>query len=63
MVAIRTAVITRKEARERYLLSEEELRGWEAAFDRTGIPGLRSGVQQPYRPSKSVPAPLSPELG
>ena len=41
VVATRTGVITREEACERYLLSDEELTGWEAAFDRSGIPGLR----------------------
>jgi hypothetical protein len=41
VVAIRTGVITREEACRRYLLSEEELAGWERAFDRSGIPGLR----------------------
>ena len=41
LVAIRTGVLTREEACERYLISEEELALWEAAFDRNGIPGLR----------------------
>lgn len=41
VVATRTGVITREEACERYLLSDEELAGWETAFDKSGIPGLR----------------------
>jgi len=41
VVATRTGVITREEACQRYLLSEEELAAWESAFDRSGIPGLR----------------------
>ena len=41
LVAIRSGVITRGEACQRYLLSEEELDLWEAAFDRSGISGLR----------------------
>ncbi len=41
VVATRTGVITREEACRRYTLSEEELAGWETAFDRSGIPGLR----------------------
>ena len=41
IVATRTGVITREEACARYLLSDEELAGWETAFDKSGIPGLR----------------------
>jgi hypothetical protein len=41
VVATRTGVITREEACRRYTLSEEELAGWETAFDRSGISGLR----------------------
>jgi hypothetical protein len=41
VVAIRGEVITREQACERYMLSEEELAAWEMAFDRRGIPGLR----------------------
>jgi hypothetical protein len=41
IVATRTGVITRDEACQRYVLSEEELAAWEMAFDRSGIPGLR----------------------
>jgi len=41
VVAIRGGLITREEACGRYLLSDEELAGWERAFDRSGIPGLR----------------------
>jgi hypothetical protein len=49
LVAVRTGVITREEACQRYLLSEEELAGWEVAFDRSGIPGLLLRRLQPYR--------------
>ena len=41
IVATRAAVITREEACRRYMLSDEELAGWEIAFDRSGIRGLR----------------------
>jgi hypothetical protein len=41
LVGVRTGVLTREEACQRYLLSEEEFASWEAAFDRAGIPGLR----------------------
>jgi hypothetical protein len=49
LVAVRTGVITREEACQRYLLSEEEFTGWEVAFDRAGIPGLRVTRLQSYR--------------
>jgi hypothetical protein len=49
LVAIRTAALTRREACERYLISEEELALWEAAFDRNGIPGLRISSLRSYR--------------
>jgi len=49
LVAIRTGVLTREEACERYLISEEELSLWEAAFDRSGISGLRISSRRSYR--------------
>src|SRR5262249_45949956 len=50
VVATRTGVLTREEACERYHLSSEELTGWERAFDRRGIPGLRISSLRHYRP-------------
>jgi len=49
LVAVRAGVITREEASRRYLLSKEELAGWEAAFDRAGIPGLLAKALHSYR--------------
>jgi hypothetical protein len=49
VVATRTGVISRMEACHRYMLSAEELADWEAAFDRRGIPGLRSASLNLYR--------------
>ena len=49
LVAVRAGVITREEACQRYLLSEEELAGWEVAFDRAGIRGLLVVRLQSYR--------------
>jgi PHD/YefM family antitoxin component YafN of YafNO toxin-antitoxin module len=65
VIAIRTAVITREEARQSYLLSEEELSAWEIALDKKGIPGLRSGVRQSYgpAPARVEAAPVSHEIG
>ena len=49
LVAIRTGGLTREEACERYLISEEELALWEAAFDRSGVAGLRISSLRSYR--------------
>lgn len=55
VVATRTGLITREDACKRYMLSEEELAGWENAFDKRGIPGLRSSTLLLYRdPPKTV---------
>ena len=42
VVAIRSGILTRADAYERYMLSEEELSGWEEAFDLDGIAGLQA---------------------
>jgi Protein of unknown function (DUF1153) len=47
VVATRAGAITREEARQRYVLSNEELAGWEAAFDKNGVPGLRVTRRHP----------------
>jgi hypothetical protein len=49
VIATRTGIISRDEACRRYMLSDEELANWEAAFDERGIPGLRSASLQLYR--------------
>jgi Protein of unknown function (DUF1153) len=49
VVATRTGIISRAEACQRYMLSDEELAAWEAAFERRGIPGLRSAALHLYR--------------
>ena len=49
MVATRAGLISRKEACQRYMLSDEEFAIWEAAFDRRGIPGLRCADLHIYR--------------
>lgn len=48
LVAVRTGVVTRQEACERYFLSEEEFASWEVAFDRAGIHGLLVTRLQSY---------------
>ena len=50
VIAVRDGIIARAEACKRYALSEEELAGWEIAFDKRGVPGLRSGVRNSYAP-------------
>jgi hypothetical protein len=42
VIAIRSGTLSRVEAYERYMLSEEELSGWEEAFDRDGLAGLQA---------------------
>jgi hypothetical protein len=49
VAAIRGGVLSSQEACDRYMLSLEELAGWEAALDRNGIPGLRITRLQIYR--------------
>jgi hypothetical protein len=51
VVATRTGILSRVEACDRYMLSNEELADWEVAFDRRGIPGLRSASLHLYRDS------------
>jgi hypothetical protein len=36
-VATRTGILSRMEACQRYMLSDEELAGWEVALDRRGL--------------------------
>jgi transposase len=46
VLAVRQGVISRSEAQARYRLSEEELSGWEEAFDRDGLAGLQAKRRQ-----------------
>lgn len=39
--AVRNGIISASEVCTRYLLSEEELAGWQADFDRSGLSGLQ----------------------
>jgi hypothetical protein len=49
VVAVRHGMLAREEACEHYGLSDEELALWEAAFDKSGIPGLRVSSLRYYR--------------
>ena len=42
VIAIRSGTLSRTEAYERYMLSEEELAQWEKAFDQDGLAGLQA---------------------
>jgi len=42
VLAVRSGVLGRGEAYDRYMLSEEELSQWEEAFNRDGIAGLQA---------------------
>lgn len=64
VVGTRTGVITRDEACKRYMLSEEELAGWETAFDKRGVSGLRSAALLLYRgPPDTVDAHRAAQSG
>jgi transposase len=39
--AIRNGALSHTEVRSRYLISEEELAGWQNDFDRNGLAGLQ----------------------
>ena len=52
VVATRAGLISREEARARYMLSDEELVAWERDLDQNGVPGLRSTRLQCYRPNR-----------
>lgn len=52
VAAARAGLISREEARARYMLSDEELVAWERDFDENGIPGLRTTRLQCYRPTR-----------
>jgi Protein of unknown function (DUF1153) len=62
VAATRAGLITREEACERYMLSNEELGAWERALEQNGVPGLRSTRLQCYRYTRIPGArqPLSP---
>lgn len=49
VTAVKSGLISRKEACSIYQLSEEEFLAWERAFDRYGRPGLRAVTFQHYR--------------
>ncbi len=42
VLAVRNGTLRLSEAYDRYMLSEEELAQWEAAFDQEGIAGLKA---------------------
>ena len=41
VLAVRSGILGRDEAHERYMLSREEFSEWETAFDQDGIAGLQ----------------------
>jgi Protein of unknown function (DUF1153) len=47
--AARAGLATRQEICARYMMSDEELVAWELAYDRNGVPGLRTTRLQAYR--------------
>jgi len=51
VVAVRLGILSIEEACQRYRLSTEEFLAWQRAFDRHGVPGLRTTQLQIYRDS------------
>jgi hypothetical protein len=49
VAAVAGGLLTRKDACERYLLTEEEFEGWERLYSRHGSKGLRTTRLQQYR--------------
>ena len=49
VVAVRIGELSRTEAHERYMLSDEELASWETAFEQDGIAGLQVRHLYPTR--------------
>lgn len=49
LAAVRSGAITIEEACQRYGISEEELLGWQRAFEAHGLPGLRATRLPAYR--------------
>jgi hypothetical protein len=49
IAAVRNGEITLEEACRQYRLSPEEFAGWLAAFEKHGVPGLRTTRLQIYR--------------
>ena len=52
VAAVRGGVLTLDEARERYMLSEEEFLSWERSLDLHGVGGLRTSKLKHYRNSR-----------
>jgi hypothetical protein len=46
VVAVRGGLLSLDEACERYALTNEEFLAWQEAFDKHGLPGLRTTMQQ-----------------
>ena len=45
-MAVRGGLLSFDEACERYALTSEEFLSWQHAFDKHGLPGLRTTMQQ-----------------
>jgi two-component system, cell cycle response regulator DivK len=53
VIAVRSGILGRSAACERYMLSEEELSQWEEAFNRDGLAGLLAKNHSRRRPRKN----------
>jgi len=52
VAAVSSGMLTIEEACRRYQISEEEFSGWQRAFERYGIVGLRASYAQQHRSAR-----------
>ena len=58
VAAVRAKALTFEEARQRYMLTEEEFCSWKEAIDRSGLMGLQASPRERRRaPRKSISEP------
>ena len=54
VAAVRSKVLSMEEARERYMLNEEEFLSWKEAIDQKGITGLKAARVSAGEPSQAI---------
>ena len=63
VAAVRSKVLSMEEARERYMLNEEEFQSWKEAIEQKGIPGLKAGPRERRRePRQAISEPSTATL-
>lgn len=54
VAAVRSKILSMEEARERYMLNEEEFFAWQEAIEKNGISGLSTGARERRRVPRQV---------